>query len=333
LIEKSNGREKLTKEESREFEEIQRLDGEDRPSDFRWWLERKKLILGDGSDGDRLDLACRIHPEIDYDVRNGCPLSFAVQQGFQEPRDALVQLIRQSKVDDVVKWCADPLVAANAEPIDMDHAFLLAWYWADLGDNPKARAALMHVAQLCRECAAEAGAGTPEYLAHNLNMFRMLACANCLGQSLPGVRGTRVDFTDALSLQLLMWEREWLATALPPHQAAAQADDVRAMIDDALASSSETRQSDYSSRYFFPDYACEFAGVPDYVAEEAQMPDKHGFFKEVKPGEVEGNAVPAAVKEDEQWVQVTKQESLEYFKRLPSRVRIGEIDRAILGVR
>lgn len=333
LIEKSNGREKLTKAESQEFEELQRLDSEDRPAEFQWWLERKKLILGDGSNPDRLDLACRVHPQIDYDVRNGCPLSFAVQQGFQEPRDVLVQLIRQSKVDDVVKWCADPLVAANAEPIDLDHAFLLAWYWADLGDNPKARAALMHVAQLCRECAAAAGKGTPEYLAHNLNMFRTLACASCLGQNLPGVRGTRVDFTDSLRLQLLMWEREWLATALPPHQAAAQADDVRAMIDDAMALSSEKRQGDFSLRYFFPDYVCEFAGVPDYVAEEAQMPDKHAFFKEIKPGEVEGNAKPAAVREDKQWVQVTEQESLEYFKRLPTRVRIGEIDRAILGVR
>lgn len=331
LIDKSTSREKLSKEESKELESLRQQDEDDRPTEFRWWLERKKLILGDGSNGDRFELACRISPNMDYDVRNGCPLGFTPDNAFQGRRDALVNLVVQCKVDDVVKWCADPLVVANAAPVDLAHGYLLAWFWADRGDNPKARAALMNVATLYRGSADAAGDGTPEGLVHRSNMFRALACANCLSQSVPGVRGARVDFTDALGLQVLMWEREWLAGGLPPHQAVEQAEEIKDMISDARAALTETNRSSVVARYFFPDYSCRYGGVPDYVVREViEHPD---LFKEIKPGEVGSDVVPEAVKEEGEWIQVTKDDALGYFRRLPSRVRLGEVDREVVGVR
>lgn len=331
LVGKARGRERLTKDESKELEVLRRQDEEDRPKEFRYWLERKKKILENGADGDAFELACRIGPDMGYDVRNGVPLSFVPGAGFQEPRDAVVELINLCKVDNVIEWCLDPLVEANAAPNDLAHAFLLAWYWADRGDNPKARAALMNIATLCRDSAEAAGPATEAGLVHRLNCFRALGCASCLSQTLPGVRGARVDFTDALSLQVLMWEREWLAGGMPPHQAAEQADEIEAMISDARAALGESALSDFSSRYFFPDYTCQFGGVPDYVVREVL--DRPDLFKEIKPGEVAGNNVPEAVKDEGDWILVSKGEALGYFARLPARVRLDVIDREVVGVR
>jgi hypothetical protein len=287
-------------------------------------------MLGDGSNGDRFDMACRIGPEMDYDVRSGCPLLLVPGEGFQERDDAVAAILKQCNVDDVVKWCTDPLVVANASPTDLAHAFLLAWYWADCGDNPKARAALISLATLCRDSAEAAGNGVEEKMSHRLNMFRALACCSCLSQRLPGVRGARVDFSDALSLQVLMWEREWLAAALPPHQAADQADEIEAMISDGQAALSETTRSNLTDRYFFPDYTCRYGGVPDYVVREViEHPD---LFKEIKAEEVAGDKVPEAVRDEGEWIQVSKEDALGYFRRLPGRVRLGEIDRAVLGL-
>lgn len=330
LVMKAGGRERLTKEESKELEVLRRQDEDDRPKEFRYWLERKKAILSAGAESDLYDLACRIGADVDYDVRSGCPLSFAAGQGFQEPADAVIEVVTQSKVEDVVRWCSGPLVVANAAPVDFAHAFLLAWYWADRGDNPKARAALVNIATLCRDAADAAGLGTAEGLVHRANLYRALACANCLSQRLPGVRGARVDFTDALSLQVLMWEREWLAGGLPPHQAAEQADEIEAMVADARALVAATDSSVGTSRYFFPDYTCQFGGVPDYVVRD--VIEKPDLFKQIKPEEVGGGNVAQAVKDEKGWVLVSVDEALGYFRRLPGRVPLGEIDRRVVGV-
>lgn len=329
LVRKSGAQGGLTAAESKELEVVRRQDEEDRPKEFRYWLERKKKILEGGDEGDAFEMACRMGPDVGYDVRDGVPLVYVPGRGFGEPRDAVVELINLCSVDDVVEWCKGPMVEANATRNDLARAFVVAWYWADRGDNPKARAALMNIATMCRNVAETAGPVTETGFAQRLNTFRALGCASCLSQKLPGVRGVRVDFTDALSLQVLMWEREWLAGGLPPHQAAEQTDEIEAMISDARAASSEAVSSDFTSRYFFPDYTCQFGGVPDFVVREVlERPD---LFQKIVPKQVAGNNRPAAVRGD--WILLTKQEALDYFSGLPQRVRLDVIDSEVVGVR
>lgn len=328
----SSGRGRLTKEESRELEELRRKDREDSLVGFREWLERKKFILGETPSGDRWELACRMAPEADYDLRNCCPLTFANNLHFIEQREAITKMFIACRAREVADWCNAPLDQANSDPSAVSYSFLLAWYWADQGDNPKARAALINLASLCRDLAkATLVQSKTESMVHRLNMFRALACSSCLSQTVPGVRSARVDFSDALSLQVLMWEREWLAAGLPPYEATNQADEVDAVISDARALSTRTTSQTAEKRYFFPDYTCKFGGVPDYVVREVL--DRPDLFKEIDAAEVSSDQEAGAVRGELDWAQVSKKASLDYFGRLPSRVRLDEIDKEIVGVR
>lgn len=337
LLDQSTGgsssvRNRLSKEESRELEELRRQDREDNSLTFGEWLERKKFILGDNPPGDRWELACRMAPEADYDLRNCCPLTFSKNLRFIEQREAITKFLVSCRADLVADWCKAPLDNANADPLAVPHSFLLAWYWADRGDNPKARTALINLASLCRDLAkANPDQSKTESMVHSLNMFRALACSSCLSHPVPGVRSARVDFTDALSLQVLMWEREWLAAGLPPYEATKEADEVEAAISDARVLSTRTTLETAEKRYFFPDYTCRFGGVPDYVVREVlERPD---LFKEIKATEVGSDQEAEAVRDELEWSQVSKKESLDYFGRLPSRVHVDEIDEEIVGVR
>ncbi len=57
------------------------------------------------------------------------------------------------------------------------------------------------------------------------------------------------------------------------------------------------------------------------------------LFKEIKAAEVGSDQEAETVRDEHEWVQVTKDESLGYFSRLPSRVPVDEIDKEVVGVR
>jgi|694.fasta_scaffold14562_5 hypothetical protein len=331
LIELSTSGKRLGEAQSKELERLRRLDQQlDRPADFRYWLERKKTMLGAGNNADRQDLACQMRIATGYDVRNSCPLEFLPTARFSEPRDVWADLIQDCSVDEVLQWCEIPAHQANNEPLSRQASFLIAWYWADLGDYPKSRAALINLCCAHRDCADKAGEKGQVELVHRLNIFRAIATASCLSQSVPGVRAARVDFTDALRLQSLMWEREWLAAGLPHHEASKQADELDEVITEAQFALTRVVDEDQSQRYFFPDYTCDFGGIPNFVVDDVLFrPD---LFHEMKPEDVEGKAKARIQQQEREWILVSKEQALAYFRGLPKRVPLGSIDRKVVGV-
>jgi hypothetical protein len=313
---------KLSADESREFEELGRNDEQQVVTEFRFWRERKKLFAPFPAIGNRVDI------KSDYDVRLAAPRPYVEDKGFGRPSDAVKQYIADGDADDVAAWCELPLEQANKAPQAAVYSFLLAWHWLDRGDNSKVRAALLNVAKACGEQAKAKGRNTPDGFVARLNAFAALAGANCYSQALPGIQGSRVDFTDGLSIQLLFWERQWLAAGLVPTEAAEQAEEIRELIEDAHAAMSRSSAADTAGkRYFFPDYRCRFGGVPDSVAKDAlERPD---LFKKVEVAEVSGDGKPKAIKENREWIKLTREEADNYYQQL----RVGDgINEKVLGL-
>lgn len=313
---------KLSADESREFEELGRNDEQQVVTEFRFWRERKKLFAAFPAIGNRVDL------KSDYDVRLAAPRPYVEDKGFGMPSDAVKQYIADGDADDVAAWCELPLEQANKAPQAAVYSFLLAWHWLDRGDNSKVRAALLNAAKACGEQAKAKGRNTLDGFVARLNAFAALAGANCYSQALPGIQGSRVDFTDGLSIQLLFWERQWLAAGLVPSEAAEQAEEIRELIEDAHAAMSRSSAADTAGkRYFFPDYRCRFGGVPDSVAKDAlERPD---LFKKVEVAEVGGDGKPKAIKENREWIKLTKEETDNYYQQL----RVGDgINEKVLGL-
>lgn len=313
---------KLTAEESREFEELVRQDESQGSFDFRFWLERKQVL------SQFPEIGSRIGPRADYDVRLAAPRLYVEDIGFIRPLDAVKDYVIESKADEVAAWCELPLEQANTSPQAAIHSFLLAWYWLDHGDNSKVRAALLNTAMACREQAKAKGQNTLDGFVARLNAFAALAVANCYSQALPGIQGTRVDFTDGLSIQVLFWERQWLAAGLVPTHATEQAEEIRELVEDAHAAIGRSSGADaVGKRYFFPDYRCQFGGVPDSVVKDVL--DRPDLFKEVEAAEVGGDGKPKAVKDNRVWIKLTKEEAKSYYTGL----RVGDgIDVKVLGL-
>jgi hypothetical protein len=313
---------KLSADESREFEELGRKDEQQVVTEFRFWLERKKLLASFPAIGNRIDI------KADYDVRLAAPRPYVEDKGFIGPLDAVKQYIAEAQADEVAAWCELPLEQANKAPHAAVHSFLVAWYWLDRGDNSKVRAALLNVAKVCGEQAKAKGRNTLDGYVARLNGFAALAGANCYSQALPGIQGSRVDFTDGLSIQVLFWERQWLASGLIPTEAAEQAEEIRELIEDAHAAMSRASAEDAGGkRYFFPDYRCRYGGVPDSVAKDAlERPD---LFKKVEATEVGGDGNPKAIKENREWIKLTKEEADGYYRKL----RVDDaINEQVLGL-
>ena len=313
---------KLSADESRDFEELGRRDEQHVVTDFRFWRERKKLLAPFPAIGNRIDI------KADYDVRLAAPRPYVEDKGFGRPSDAVKQYIADGDTDEVAAWCELPLEQANKAPQAAVHSFMLAWYWLDRGDNSKVRAALLNVAKACGEQAKAKGRNTLDGFVARLNAFAALAGANCYSQALPGIQGSRVDFTDGLSIQVLFWERQWLAAGLVPTEAAEQAEEIRELIEDAHAAMSHSSAADAAGkRYFFPDYRCRYGGVPDSVAKDAlERPD---LFKKVEVAEVGGDSTPKAIKENREWIKLTREEADSYYNQL----RVGDqINEKVLGL-
>lgn len=327
LLRKSRTRiegQKLSTEESQDLEHLRAKDLTDNVHDFCFWLERKKLLLDDPDVGNRIRL------EGDYDVRLSAPLKYDNQSGFLSTTDCITQYIQDTSADEVEQWCKLPLELANAKPNADVYSFLIAWYWLDEGDNSRVRSALVNCSRIDLNRAPAGAKKTTEGFVSLANSIAALACANCFTQSLPGIQGTRIDFTDGLNIQLAMWERRWLAAGLVPSHAAERADEVREIIQDAHVAMRKKNTEAGGRRYFFPDYRCKFGSVPDYVVRLVM--DQPDLFQEVKQQEVKGERVPNAVAGERNWIKVSKEDAMRFYKSDANRV-VETIDLKIIGLR
>ena len=292
---------KISGDESIELENLRSLDARELVKEFRFWLERKQILI------QHPDIGLRINPNSDFDVRIAMPYTYDKKVGFSQQIDPL---IRETDVNEFAKWCSLSLDEANKSPNAAANSFLLAWHWLDRGDNSKARAALMNLSLVSTKQVKDGKVDEATFI-HKINSYAAIASANCISLKLPGISGLKVDFTHALKPQLKFWTREWSASGRSPAHAHRVEMDIRSIIEVGRNLMRRSTASTVDKRYCFCDYKCEFGGVPDYVVRDVL--DKPDLFQQVGANQVNGEVKPEAVQGGQTWILVDDEAAKNYF--------------------
>ena len=146
---------------------------------------------------------------------------------------------------------------------------------------------------------------------NKINSYTALACANCISLKLPGIVGLKVDLTHTLRPQLTIWKREFSASGYSPSHAHSAESNVLAIIEESKKMMRRSISSKLDKPYFFPDYKCQFGGVPDYVVRDVL--EKPDLFQQIDGADVNGNGKPEAVKGGSQWILVNDKAADKYF--------------------
>jgi hypothetical protein len=248
---------------------------------FRNWLALKRVLV----ENERLALLFStdlvVHPV------SACPVGYDPEpaEGFGEPERAAVGILDRCDAQDIEAWVKQPEEARLKAPVAADAAFLLAWYWHDVGDLPKARASLTQLVRVASERirVARATGQQTEGLVQERNRLAAVLSTTSLIQALPGLSGLKTDFSSLFVAQLSDWERRWFAAGLyGPHASQvggeldATAEKVRFAIDRL---GTDWRQD----RVFFKDYEFDFGPIPDFVMAKALDPQQWGLFGRDQP--------------------------------------------------
>ena len=292
---------KLTEVESIELESLRLSDSQEPVTEFRFWLERKKILI------QHPDIGLRINRDSDFDVRIASPYTYNKEFGFTKSIDLS---IRDTDVNEFSKWCSLSLDEANKSPHAVTNSFLLAWHWLDRNDNSKARAALINLGLASSKQVQDDKVDEAMFV-NKINSYTALACANCISLKLPGIVGLKVDLTHTLRPQLTIWKREFSASGYSPSHAHSAESNVLAIIEESKKMMRRSISSKLDKPYFFPDYKCQFGGVPDYVVRDVL--EKPDLFQQIDGADVNGNGKPEAVKGGNQWILVNKEAADKYY--------------------
>lgn len=192
-----------------------------------------------------------------------CPCEeFNEKERFAAPLNPLVDGINAKEI---TAWALSEDAVREKDDDSGRFNFLLGWYWLERNNGARARTAFVAAARAYAMLGAKDDSMAS--MVARRNAVLLLIAAAGIRDMPPGVNVSHTQYVNELSLQLLMWKRQWVALGYPAVESEQEYERLCNVIGVVQSLDKDAVAGDDTHRYFFFDYRFEQGPVPDVLVD------------------------------------------------------------------